>query len=93
MVHTWNQAAADVVWHRTGVSIACRGRKQNGWLKEMTASGPLARLEEALALAQSYLRGEAELPPLEGSEARRVREEREAEESESSESPCFSCGA
>ena len=79
MVRTWNQAAADVVWHRTGVSIACRGRKQTRGLKEMTASGPLARLEEALALAQSYLRGEAELPPLKPEEARRVREERAAE--------------
>ena len=61
--------AKKVVWHRTGVSIACRGRKQTRGLKEMTASGPLAKLEEALELAQSYPHGETELPPLRGSEA------------------------
>ena len=77
MARTWNQAAADVVWQRTGVSVACRKRDNRG--KQMTANGPLVKLEEALDLAQSYLRGETELPPLTGSEAQRVREERAAE--------------
>ena len=77
-VRTWNQAAADAVWHRTGVDVACMGRKQSGGTKEMTASGPIAKLEEALDLAKAYLRGEAELPPLVGAEAQRLREEHQA---------------
>ena len=79
MVKTWNQAAADVVWHRTGVSVTCRARAQHGGIKHMYASGPLAKLEEAIELAQKYLKGDEELKPLEGSEAQRVREAHAAE--------------